>query len=274
MPRWGDVEISDGVQNLIVTLQDYQSSVAQHRMYSELCSLSKVRMFMETHVFAVWDFMSLLTAIRSRLTCTAAPWLPKGTGEARRFVNELFLAEDSDLHPNGDRYTSHFELYLEAMKAAGANTAAIDRFTKALQSGMSLRDALILSDAPEAACRFVEGTWRVITEGSLAELLGAFTFGRESVIPSMFSNIRRLAVEVNELDLFVAYLDRHIELDGDEHAPVAFRMVSAICDHDTVAWQGVLNGGRNSLTARSGMWDSLYERLREHDSSIASECEN
>lgn len=265
MRRWAEIEVGDEIKRLLNAMEEYQRPVSAHRMYSELNSLGKIRTFMETHVFAVWDFMSLLSAIRNKLTCTTLPWLPTGEAETRRFVNELFLAEDSDLHPNGERYTSHFELYIEAMRSAGAETTPIECFISAIATGVSPPEALSASGAPEPARSFVDCTWRMITKGSIGQLLGAFTFGRENVIPSMFSSIRRLAVEADELSLFVAYLDRHIELDGDEHAPAALRMVSSACTKNFAAWGEVLNGSREALAARSRMWDAVYEQILRVD---------
>jgi hypothetical protein len=88
---------------------------------------------MESHVFAVWDFQSLLKAMQQRLTCTTIPWVPTPDPEARRLVNEIVLDEESDELPEGGA-ASHFELYLEGMRAAGADTGPIDRMIEALRT--------------------------------------------------------------------------------------------------------------------------------------------
>jgi hypothetical protein len=91
---------------------------------------------MESHVFAVWDFQSLLKAMQQRLTCTSIPWVPTPDAEARRLVNEIVLDEESDALPEGGS-ASHFELYLHGMRNAGADTGPIDRMIETLRAGVS-----------------------------------------------------------------------------------------------------------------------------------------
>ena len=59
--------------------------------------------------------------------------------------------------------------------------------------------------------------------GSTEEVLAAFFYGREDIIPEMF---RRLLDTLygakhnnDRLRNFIYYIDRHIELDGDSHGP-------------------------------------------------------
>jgi len=96
---------------------------------------------MEHHVFAVWDFQSLLKAMQQRLTCTSIPWVPTADAEARRIVNEIVLDEESDELPDGG-YASHFELYLQSMQQAGADTAPIERLLASLSLGAPISQAL------------------------------------------------------------------------------------------------------------------------------------
>ena len=89
-----------------------------HSLYARMASLDDVQRFMESHVFAVWDFMSLLKRLQRDLTCLDLPWVPVGEAEVRFLINEIVCGEESDVDPAGTRI-SHFELYLRAMHEAG-----------------------------------------------------------------------------------------------------------------------------------------------------------
>jgi hypothetical protein len=45
----------------------------------------------------------------------------------RYLINEIVVAEESDLTIDGQR-SSHYEMYIEAMKACRANTTGIEHF--------------------------------------------------------------------------------------------------------------------------------------------------
>ena len=117
-----------------IDLADLRDRLVAHPIYGLIDGPERVRRFMETHVFAVWDFMSLLKALQQRLTCTSVPWFPTADAEARRLVNEVVLDEESDTLPEGG-YASHFELYLGCMRQAGADTGPIERLLESLAAG-------------------------------------------------------------------------------------------------------------------------------------------
>jgi hypothetical protein len=83
----------------------------QHSLYAKVKTIEDLQSFLENHVFAVWDFMSLLKALQSKLTCTTTPWF--ATAETRYLINEIVVAEESDLTIDGRRQ-SHYEMYIEA----------------------------------------------------------------------------------------------------------------------------------------------------------------
>ena len=121
---------------VVIDLGDARERLVRHRIYGLVSSAARLRRFMESHVFAVWDFQSLLKAMQQRLTCTSIPWVPTPDAEARRLVNEIVLDEESDALPEGGS-ASHFELYLHGMRNAGADTGPIDRMIETLRAGVS-----------------------------------------------------------------------------------------------------------------------------------------
>lgn len=80
---------------------------------------------MQGHVFAVWDFMMLLKQLQRKLTCVDKIWLPPKSNNTARFINEIVVGQQTDVHPDGKNHASHFQLYLEAMREVGADTTVI-----------------------------------------------------------------------------------------------------------------------------------------------------
>jgi Protein of unknown function (DUF3050) len=141
-----------GMCGLLRRLEPSRVELANHQIYSRLQTIEHIRTFMEHHVFAVWDFMSLLKILQRQFTCVDVPWLPKGSPRVRRLINEIVLGEESD---DVDGNPAHFELYRAAMVAAGANTGPIDAFMRDLRCGCSIEAALANCAAPAGSRAFV-----------------------------------------------------------------------------------------------------------------------
>jgi hypothetical protein len=229
---------------------------------------------MESHVFAVWDFQSLLKAMQQRLTCTTIPWVPTPDREARRLVNEIVLDEESDQLPEGGS-ASHFELYLDGMRAAGADTGPIDRMIELLQAGRfpqvgepaatvgeTVAQAMQAAGAPEAAQAFVRHSFAVIESGSTHGIVAAFTYGREDVIPDMFRGlVGSLAARDPAWGRFHWYLDRHIEADDEKHAPICRRIMARLCGDDPAKWTEATAVARRCIESRIALWDAIAADL-------------
>ena len=242
-------------------LKPLYSTLAAHPLYRSFHSIEDVRIFMQSHVFAVWDFMSLLKSLQRGLTCVEVPWLPTPDASSRRLVNEIVFGEESDTF-NG-RPVSHFDLYLEAMQACDASTAVIERTIALLREGTPVAEALAQAGAPAAAQTFVAGTFAVIGTGKLHSIAAAFTFGREDLIPDIFRGFIRDQNHAlaGQLDLFRWYLDRHIEVDGDEHGPMALQMVANLCGDDERKWHEATEAAATAVTARIALWDAITATL-------------
>jgi hypothetical protein len=247
-------------------LAPLKDALLGHSVYREINSLAALRLFMEHHVFAVWDFMSLLKALQGRLCCVGVPWLPAADPQATRFINEIVLAEESDEDGQGG-YLSHFGLYLRAMTRCGADTHTINRLLDELRKGSAVPTALAAVGVPRGVGRFLRQTFDLIEGGSLWSLASAFTFGREDLLPALFQRI------VDELDVeegggledFRYYLRRHIGLDGGEHGPMAVRLVASLCGSDEARWQEAEQAAATGLEARQDLWNAMHAALRSEN---------
>jgi hypothetical protein len=244
-------------------LDPLKSALIEHPIYGEIDCVQKLHLFMEHHVFAVWDFMSLLKSLQGKFCGVDTPWLPPDNLIAARLVNEIVLGEESDEDGNGG-YASHFDLYHRAMEHTGASTLVIDRFLAELRKDGSVEHALMKCDVQECVRAFVLNTFEVVESGSLCATASAFTFGREDLLPDVF---QRIVDELNDttsggLDDFRFYLGRHIELDGDHHGPMAVRLISSLCGDDEVKWKTTEDAAVRALQARKLLWDGMYEAMR------------
>src|SRR4029077_19757595 len=120
-------------------------------------SLSGLREFMQIHVFAVWDFMSLVKRLQSELTSNSLPWRPPLRSRIARFPNEVVLGEESDLGPDG-KPVSHFELYLRAMDEIGADTTLVKGFMSQIDLGARYADVFEAMSVPPGVPEFVNET--------------------------------------------------------------------------------------------------------------------
>lgn len=253
-----------------MTIPDIQEAIRpqkdvllQHPLYYKIHSVEDLHCFLENHVYAVWDFMSLLKALQQKLTCTTTPWFATADPETRYLINEIVLAEESDLDSDGSR-KSHFEMYLGAMESCGAETLAITRFIDSVFSLRNIFVAIRKSDLHTNVKAFLDFTFRVIEEGKPHKIAAAFTFGREDLIPSMFTEIlKNLGDQFPRTDLsrLTYYFERHIELDADEHGPMALQMISSLCGNDSNKWKEVADVSKEALEMRIGLWNAIQEQL-------------
>jgi hypothetical protein len=276
-------------------IKPMRDALVLHWVYSQVGDLSTLRTFMRSHIFAVWDFMSLLKTLQHRLTCVDLPWMPPEDPVSARLINEINLAEESDEVRTG-LYMSHFELYLRAMEELGADRAPIEQLLGELRSGTHLDQALSGLDVSKGTTDFVRHTMAT-TAMSTHEVAASFLFGREAIIPGMFREILdrdvvaqggnapayKLARRIKRRTqaallyrsrgdlsarpasagsgLFLLYLDRHIELDNGSHGPMAAELLMHLCGNDEEKWQEATVSAAAALTARHKMWDGVAKEL-------------
>ncbi|MVT07162.1 DUF3050 domain-containing protein [Chitinophaga tropicalis] len=251
----------NGPSQIKATIAPVREAIIQHSLYREMQRMDDLRLFMQYHVYAVWDFMSLLKSLQRHLTCTDIPWVPAGNAATRFLINEIVTGEESDVDPEGNRL-SHFELYLQAMEQAGADTSGIKECLQQIQQGQPLDT--VFSSLPPAAADFVKYTFHLIATAPVHVQAAVFTFGREDLIPDMF-----LAL-VNDLDkqfpgqvsLFKYYLERHIEVDGDHHSHLGMQMVQELCGDDMKKWEEAALASKVALERRKALWDGILEEIK------------
>ncbi|MGK5637553.1 DUF3050 domain-containing protein, partial [Streptomyces sp. URMC 126] len=248
-----------GLTALRGEIEPARKSVLAHPLYQSVTGPDALRVFMEHHVFAVWDFMSLLTSLQRRLTCVEVPWVPTGPVASRRLINEITLVEESDAY--GDGFISHFELYRAAMDDMGADTGPVDAFVRELRAGTPVSAALRTARVPEPAARFVDATWTVLETAPTHCQAAVFAFGREDLIPEMFEQVVRTEDADGRTARFRDYLERHIEVDADEHTPMAMHMLVDLCGDDTEKWKRCADAVRTALHARADLWTAITDAI-------------
>ncbi|MEU1422242.1 MULTISPECIES: DUF3050 domain-containing protein [unclassified Kitasatospora] len=246
-----------GLTGLQEAIDPLRREVVGHTVYGGLTSIGHVRTFLDRHVFAVWDFMSLLKSLQRELTCVDVPWVPNGPTASRRLINDIVLVEESD--ELGEGFTSHFELYVEGMRQAGADPAPVEAFLELLRAGTPVPEALKTAGVPQAAVDFTATTWEIIENAPVHCRAAAFAFGREDLIPDMFAQVISIDDPDGALTVFKDYLARHIEVDGEQHTPMAMQMLIDLCGDDDAKWAACAETVRLALSARVRLWTAIEE---------------
>jgi hypothetical protein len=247
-------------------LQGLQAELDGHPIYDALHGLQDLRLFMGHHVFAVWDFMSLLKYVKHHIAPADVPWTPRGDPALRHFINQLVLEEESDSTPGlGDlRYVSHFEYYLAAMREAGADTEPPLRFLELVRErGV---DAALYSDlVPLPARYFCETTFCFIREDKPHAVAAALTLGRERIVPRMFRRLLdKLEWSAAQTPAFHQYLTRHVRRDTDSHGPLSLRLVESLCRGDPTLVAEAETAAEEAICARIRFWDGILDAIRAH----------
>ena len=251
--------VASRLEALRTAIEPLRNELLNHPLYANVNSLPRLRCFMRYHVFAVWDFMCLAKRLQRDLTSLEALWLPPARPGLARFINSIVLAEESDVDPD-HRAASHFDLYLDGMQEVGASPVDALLFVEMLRDGQDVESSLAHC-APPAAQTFVSHTLATVAGGTTIEVLSSFLFGREDLIPDMFSRIQRQWGGSQQAARFSYYVARHIELDGDEHGPAGLRALAEVAGDDDGAWDAARRAAESAMAARIALWDAVNAQL-------------
>jgi len=250
------------IEKLKLEIAPLREKLIHHELYKNIDSIEKVRLFMELHIYAVWDFMSLLKGLQIGLTNTTLPWTPKGNPITRRLINEIVLGEESDLNEVGEPF-SHFEMYLDSMQQIEANTSEINQFIQSIEAGNSVNSSIDKLSINEPTKNFVKFTMEKVESNKLHIIAAVFTFGREDLIPDMFLEIVNNIGDASDLNIskLKYYLERHIEIDGGEHGPMSLQMIHELCGDNEDKWNEAIEVSKEALNKRIELWDGILQSI-------------
>lgn len=259
--------VNNTIENIQNQLKPLLLEVNAHPVYEKIKEIEDLQIFLEHHVYAVWDFMSLLKYLQVNLTCITIPWTPTDNPVTRQFINEIVLAEESDIDYSG-KPASHFEQYIDGMMGCNADTSEVYHLIDEIEAGTDVFEAiddLMIADEVKAFLRF---TFELIQTNELHKVAASFAFAREGIIPDMFTSIvKNLNKEFpGVLVKFIYYLERHIELDGDSHGPIAMHMIEELCGNDDQKWKDCFEVAEQSLKMRMKLWDAISDCIDQKES--------
>ena len=251
-------------------IKSHRDKLLNHRLYSNIESIEDLQIFTENHIYAVWDFMSLLKALQIKLTCTKTPWVPNNNSQTAYLINEIVLAEETDINQVGER-KSHYELYIDAMIDIGAKIEFPTKNINEITSSKNVFESIDNLQLHKNIKKFLQFTFSVIKEGKPHKIAAIFTFGRENLIPNMFNEIlREFEKNIKDKDIskLIYYFERHIELDEDEHGPMALEMVSMLAENDQKKWGEIEKISIEALEKRILLWDAINDQLEKNFSQV------
>lgn len=252
------------IHEIKANLEPNLRRLVQHPLYQKLNSPEQLQVFMEYHVFAVWDNMSLLKALQQEFTRIKNPWIPVGDPELRYLINNLILVEETDLNYHG-KHQSHFEMYLDAMTESGARTQKIRDFLLHVNHGTDIFLVIAASKLPISIKQFVKTTFELVSEAKPHNIAAAFCFGRENLLPHLFQHVLQKIqndLPQEKIKLFEYYLKRQQKLK-QQFQPSAFKMLEILCGNEAEKWEEVNTTAQSAIASRIDLWNGIEEKIDE-----------
>ena len=162
---------------------------------------------------------------------------------------------------NAKVYSSHFELYCDAMEEIGADTKPIKSFLDIMRV-KGIDQALQSDHVPAASRQFTRTMFDFIQAGKPHAVAVALALGREHIIPDMFRHLLQ-EMDINQLDAPTShyYLERHVHLDEGSHAPLSIRLLELLC-HSDADRQEAIKYAQDAIKARIGFWDGVMNNIK------------
>ena len=251
-----------------------RKELATHPVYSAVKDIDDLTIFMQHHIYSVWDFMSLVKYLQNKIAPANIPWVPSKNTQIQRFINDIVLEEESDesipLSDGTVTYSSHFKLYTLAMEEVREGSSAlINEFIDNVIED-SLESAMDSVDIPPVAKEFMQTTFGYIESGKPHVVAAAFALGREHIIPEMFrALLDKMNITRDQAEVFHYYLDRHIELDSDHHGPLSLEMLGLLCEGDETKITEAKEAALDAIRARIKLWDGVLLAMEENRRVLA-----
>ena len=248
--------MNEKLEKLLAAIAPLREQLDHHEIYEKVKTMNDLHVFMSHHVYAVWDFMSLVKFLQHVFAPSSYPWLPPKYPEVAHFINDIVLEEESDHIPSG-QVMSHFQMYTYAMSEVGIDTSFIHNFIELVRT-KGYEEALNQIDVYKFIHEQMKSTLSFIQNDRPHLAASAFCFGRENIIPSMFrALINKMDISKDQAPLFHYYLSRHVELDGETHGPMAIKMVQLLCGEDEKKWEEATQAAKSAIESRIHFWNEI-----------------
>ena len=250
------------MNNISQNLEPLKNKLRTHSLYNSIESIDDLKIFTNAHVYAVWDFMSLLKFLQINLTTISVPWYPTKNTSTAKLINEIVAGEETDENEDG-KAMSHFEMYLDSIESFGVKTDLILKNINSLNSLDTIHNEIEKLEIKDYVKDFLKFTFSVINRGKIHEVAAVFTFGREDLIPDMFMPLLEgINSKNNELNKLIYYFKRHIEVDGDMHGPMSMEMLRYLCNNDEEKISEAESISEKALLSRISLWDGIENEIK------------
>jgi hypothetical protein len=252
------------IDTIHTAIAPLRQALQHHPVHRQITTLADLNIFMEHDIFVVWDFMSLLKALQRELTCVDVPWVPRGSPVVRKLINEIVLEVESGLDQDG-RPASHYELYLDAMEATGADTGPIKDLIREISFGKTVSQALWCLPVAEAVKNLVGFTFDTIAGSKVHEMAAIFTCGQKDLISAQLcSQVEDLEETTpNQLSHLLYYLDHHFDLEAGDYRVMVMQMMMELCGEDDTKWAECQAAARRALQYRVALWDQVLACIHQ-----------
>lgn len=250
--------------NVSTRCEILRAKLTVHPLYSALKCEKALRIFMQHHVFAVWDFMSLIKSMQLHIAPVKIPWVPPADARYAHFINQLVLEEESDVALTGigsASHASHFESYCQAMVEVGADIRPISQFIDNLRNG-GFEAAFRITAIPTPSIKFMSFTFDVIGRNQPHLLAAVLAYGRESLVPQLFHVLLDM-LQTNQCiaPVLCAYLERHIQLDEQQHGPMTVDLLHTFCEGSEKKYVEAMEIAEQALLARLDFWNEIHRAV-------------